>query len=120
MSGISIMANKRFWPIYWTQFFGAFNDNVFKNALVILITYKSYSIGTIDPKQMVALCGGIFILPFFLFSTLAGQLADKWSKSKMIFWVKVWELLAMIIGAIGFMTEDIRLLIITLFFMGLQ
>jgi 1-acyl-sn-glycerol-3-phosphate acyltransferase len=120
MSKSHLMLNRKFWPMYWTQFFGAFNDNVFKNFLVLLITFKAYSLGAVDAKQMVALCGGIFILPFFLFSTLAGQLADKFSKSKMIYWVKVWELLAMVIAAIGFYKEDIRLLLFTLFFMGLQ
>jgi 1-acyl-sn-glycerol-3-phosphate acyltransferase len=115
-----ILFDKRFFPMFLTQFLGAFNDNIFKNALVILITFKSYSLLGLDPKQMVALCGGIFILPFFLFSAWAGQIAEKISKSKFIIWIKVWEIFVMIIGAVGFYFDNVIILIITLFFMGLQ
>ena len=115
-----ILLSKRFFPLFWTQFFGAFNDNVFKNALVILIIYKAYSLGPLDAKMMVSLAAGVFILPFFLFSSTAGQLADKYSKSKIAVWVKVWELFAMMIGAAGFMLDNVPLLLTTLFFMGMQ
>ncbi len=121
MSGhSSLMADRRYWPLFWTQFLGAFNDNFFKNALVILITYKSYSIGVLQPEQMVALCGGIFILPFFLFSALAGQLADKYPKHKIVSGVKIAEIVIMLIAAVGFMTEHLPLLLVTLFLMGLH
>ena len=99
---------------------GAFNDNVFKNALVILITYKSYIVLGLSVEQMVALCGGIFILPFFLFSSLAGQLADSFSKSRLVVFIKLWEVLVMIVGAWGFATENIHLLLFALFMMGTQ
>lgn len=115
-----LMKDGRFWPMFWTQFFGAFNDNVFKNALVILITFKAYSLAGLTPEQMVAICGGIFILPFFLFSAIAGQICDKYPKHKLIFYIKVWELVIMCVGAAGFITENVNLLIGTLFFMGLQ
>ena len=62
-----LLRDRRFWPAFWVQFFGAFNDNVFKNALVLLITYKSYSLMGIPAAQMVTMSGGIFILPFFYF-----------------------------------------------------
>ena len=116
----SLLLDTKFWPIFWTQFLGAFNDNVLKNALVILITFKSYQLLGLGAKDMVALCGGIFILPFFLFSPIAGQIADKFSKTKLIFWIKVWEFLAMILATIGFIGEHILLLLFTLFLMGLQ
>jgi MFS family permease len=116
----NLFFDRRFWPLFWTQFLGAFNDNVFKNALVILITFKAYSMLGLSPKDMVALASGIFILPFFIFSPIAGQIADKYSKSKLIYWIKVWELLAMALGAIGFYSENLYLLMFTLFFMGLQ
>ncbi len=103
-----------------TQFWGAFNDNVFKNALVILITFKAISIGPISGEQMVALCGGIFILPFFLFSAISGQICDKYSKSTICRLVKYAEIFIMIMGAIAFMVESIYLLIFILFLMGLQ
>ena len=116
----SLMGDKRFWPMFWTQFFGAFNDNVFKNALVILITFKSYTLLGLGADQMVALCGGIFILPFFLFSASAGQIADKYPKHILIFWIKVWEIIVMLIGGAGFIYGNITLLMFSLFLMGLQ
>ena len=120
----NLLLDRRYWPTFWTMFFGAFNDNLFKNALVILITYKSATMSgriiDLDAKSMVALCGGIFILPFFLFSATAGQISDKYSKSKLMFWIKIWEIAVMVIGAIGFLTNNLALLLVTLFFMGLQ
>ncbi len=116
----NLLLDRRFSPIFWTQFFGAFNDNIFKNGLVIFITIKAFSIDGIKSNQMVALCGGIFILPFFLFSATAGQLADKVSKSKLIVWIKIWEIIVMAIGAYGFISENVELLLLTLFFMGLH
>lgn len=115
-----LFKQKRFWPFFWTMFLGAFNDNIFKNALVMLITFKSFQLGPLEAKEMVALCGGIFILPFFLFSGTAGQIADRYSKSTLIFYIKIWEVFAMIIGAAGFYFQSIPLLLFTLFFMGTQ
>ena len=115
-----MIKDKRFYPAFWTQFFGAFNDNVFKNALIILITYKAYSIGTISPEQMVALCSAIFILPFFLFSSIAGQICDKYAKDKLIVKIKLAEIVIMIFAAIGFFTSNIMILVSALFFMGTQ
>ena len=65
-----IFNDRQFWPLFWTQFSGALNDNFFKNALVILITYRSVKIAGLDPVLLVPLAGGIFILPFFLFSAV--------------------------------------------------
>jgi len=109
-----------FWPFFYTQFFGAFNDNILKNTVGILIAYKAYSVGGISPEQMVSLCGGIFILPFFLFSAIAGQLADKYSKTKLIRIVKALEIAIMILGMVGFIYENILLLLIALFLMGVH
>ena len=117
---MNLLRDRRFSPFFWTQFCGAFNDNIFKNALVIYITMKAFSLGSISSEQMVALCGGIFILPFFVFSATAGQLADKLSKSRIVIWVKIWEIAVMLVGAYGFITDDIMLLLTTLFFMGLH
>ncbi len=117
---MNLLRDRRFSPFFWTQFFGAFNDNIFKNALVILITMKAFSFGSISSEQMVALCGGIFILPFFVFSATAGQLADKLSKSRIVIWVKIWEIAVMLVGAYGFITDSVVLLLVTLFFMGLH
>ena len=116
----NLFLDKRFWPIFWVQFSGAFNDNVFKNALILLIAYKAYSVMGVPASQMVALCGGIFILPFFLFSATAGQIADKFSKTTLVKIVKLAEIVVMAIGAFGFIIEDPYVLVISLFFMGFQ
>lgn len=112
--------SRNFYPTFWTQFLGAFNDNVFKNALVILITYKSFSLGSIGPKEMVALCSALFILPFFLFSSLAGQLSDKFRKDRLIKIIKFIEILIMSLAAYGLLNENLNILIISLFLMGAQ
>jgi len=117
---IHIFRERGFWPFFYTQFFGAFNDNVFKNAIGILIAYKAYSIGGISPEQMVSLSGGIFILPFFLFSAIAGQLADKYPKPRLIRFVKALEIAIMIMGMSGFIYENLILLLVALFLMGLH
>jgi MFS family permease len=116
----SLLFDKRFWPTYWTQFLGAFNDNVYKNAMVILITFKAYTLAGLAVEQMVALCGGVFILPFFLFSAVAGQICDKYPKHKLMVMIKVWEILVMMLGAGGFLAGNIQILMIALFLMGTQ
>ncbi|MEL6547492.1 MAG: MFS transporter, partial [Myxococcota bacterium] len=92
MSQMSLMRSSRFAPLFWTQFLGAFNDNLFKNALVILVTYRAWSVSGLEAKDVVALSAGLFILPFFLFSATAGQLSDKFSKSRLLRWVKALEI----------------------------
>ena len=120
MSQFGLLKSRRFWPLFWTQFLGAFNDNFLKNALVILITFKSVHVLGVSPGQMVALSGGIFILPFFLFSATSGQLADQLEKSKLIHWIKLMEIGIMILAAIGFVSEHYAFLMLVLFLMGLH
>ncbi len=115
-----LFKRKNYWPIFYTMFLGAFNDNVFKNALIILITYQAYQLGPLNAQTMVSLAAGIFILPFFLFSATAGQIADKYSKSTLVVLIKIWEVLAMLLASIGFFIESPALLLFTLFFMGTQ
>lgn len=116
----NLMTSKRFWPIFWTQFFGAMNDNVFKNALVILITYQATSVMGFKPEQMVALCGGLFILPFFLFSAIAGELTDKFPMHQLVKATKILELFIVCIGTIGFYFSIVPLLLLCLFLLGAQ
>lgn len=120
MATENLLSSRRFAAIFWTQLLGAMNDNIFKNALVILIAYRAYSLGGLAPDQMVALCGGVFILPFFLFSSLSGQLADKYPKTTIVVAVKVMEVLIMLLGSWGFLSENIYLLFAALFGMGLH
>ncbi|MBT5094533.1 MAG: MFS transporter [Halobacteriovoraceae bacterium] len=116
-----ITADRRFWPLFWTQFLGALNDNVFKNALVMLITYKlSTTLFGLPSGLLVPMAGGIFILPFFIFSATAGQLADRYQKAKLIKITKVTELLVMITATIGIYSDSYQLLFLVLFMMGTQ
>lgn len=110
---------RHFFPLFWVQFLGAFNDNLFKNALVMLITFRFAE----SPEQagiLITLAAGIFILPFFLFSAFAGQLADKYEKSWLIRKIKLAEVLIMLLGAIALTTESVSALLGVLFLMGVQ
>ncbi|MCA9529302.1 MAG: MFS transporter [Myxococcales bacterium] len=114
------MSKRRFLPFFATQFLGAFNDNLMKNALMIGVAYKSMTLLGLRSESVVALAAGIFILPFFLFSAWAGQLADKVSKATLIRWVKAVEIVLMLGAAAGFWLENLPLLLVVLFLMGLQ
>ncbi len=120
MSQWQLINTARFRPFFWTQFLGAFNDNIFKNALVILVTYRSMSLAGLAATQIVPLCAGLFILPFFLFSGTAGQLADKYPKTTLIRWVKLAEVGVMLAATVGLMLGHLPLLLAVLFLMGLQ
>ncbi len=120
MSQLSLLKRRGFAALFWTQFLGAFNDNLFKNALVILIAYKSLSLFGLSAADLVVLSGGIFILPFFLFSASAGQLADKLPKPPLVRWVKAWEIGVMVLAAVGFLTDRLVLLLAVLFLLGMQ
>lgn len=113
-----VLFDRRFLPAFFTQFFGAFNDNFFKNALVILVTYQSASIFGLGPEIIVALSGAIFIVPFFLFSATAGQIADKLSKTKLMVSVKLCEVAIMGVAAYGFLSHQFAALLLALFLMG--
>jgi 1-acyl-sn-glycerol-3-phosphate acyltransferase len=116
----TLFTNPRFAPLFWTQFWGAFNDNLFKNALVLTITFHGVAVLGLESAQLVALAGGIFILPFFLFSALAGELADKYPKTRLIRWVKLAEVAIMLLGALGFVFHSPLFLLTVLFSMGLH
>ena len=114
------MTVRRFLPLFLTQFFGAFNDNLFKNALVILITFKLADEYGLNAQLLITSIAGLFILPFFLFSSTAGQLADKHEKSFLIRIIKFVEIVLMVLTAISFTFLNLWGLIILLFFMGAQ
>ncbi|MCC6917405.1 acyl-[ACP]--phospholipid O-acyltransferase [Nitrosomonas sp.] len=115
-----LLSSRRFLPLFFTQFLDAFNDNVFKNALVILITYTTAENAGLSPQITVTLAAGIYILPFFLFSATAGQLADKWDKAQLIRYVKFAELVLLGGAAVGFYLNSMPLLMVLLFLMGIQ
>jgi len=116
----SLLTKKRFLPFFITQFLGAFNDNIFKNALLIIIAYQAVHWTTVQPDVLTNVCAGLFILPFFLFSAMAGQLADKYEKSKLIRIVKIMEILIMLLATIGLVFHQLYFLIFVLFMLGVQ
>mgnify|MGYP003334900354 CR=1 FL=1 len=119
-SQFDLLKERRFGPFFSVQFLGAFNDNVYKNALVIMLTFQAASMTTMSPGLLVNLCAGLFILPFFLFSATAGQLADKYEKALLTQLVKIFEIVIMVIGALGFYFMHLELLLIALFMMGMH
>ena len=116
----SLLTQRRFAPFFATQFLGAFNDNVFRNGLVILVTFTGTQVGGMDASQLANVAGALFILPFFLFSATAGQLADKFEKSRLIRAIKLFEIVLMVLAAFAFMTSSYLILMIVLFMMGFQ
>jgi MFS family permease len=119
-SQFGLMKEQRFRPFFWTQFLGAFNDNVFKTALITLVAFHAVSLGVKDGGALSTLLPGIFILPFFLFSATSGQLADKYEKSQIIRLVKVFEIGIMLFASAGFFLHNIWLLGAALFMMGMH
>lgn len=117
-SQFRLLREQRFRPFFLTQFLGAFNDNLFKNALVVLLTFQAASWTTIDPALLANLAAGIFILPFFLFSASAGQLADKYDKAYLTRLVKVLEIAIMAVALAGFLAHSLAVLLGALFLLG--
>lgn len=116
----SLMRERRFRPFFFTQFLGAFNDNVFKTALITLVAFHASKLTNIDGSTLATLLPGLFILPFFLFSASAGQIADKFEKSQIIRMVKVFEICIMLLASIGFINHQLWLLVGALFMMGMH
>lgn len=116
----SLLAQRRFGPFFWTQFFGAFNDNVFKTALMTIVTYDALRWTTMDVALLNNLIPGLFILPFVLFSALSGQLADKFDKARLARLVKLLEIGIMGVAAYGWMTHSLWILVAAVAGMGLH
>jgi hypothetical protein len=119
-SQFALLAERRFLPLFLTQFFGAANDNVFKFAFTVLATYSAAEWGGLEPKSAGAVIGGLFILPFLLFSATAGQLADKYDKAALVRFVKNLEIAIMLAIAAGFVGHVVPLLFAGVFLMGLH
>lgn len=115
----ALLGQKRFAPFFWVQFLGAGNDNVFKFAFTVLVTYQ-LQVSWLPPALAGLVIGALFILPFLLFSATSGQLADKWPKERLIRFTKDLEIAVMLLGAVGFLTTNVPLLLLAMFLMGLQ
>ena len=116
----SLLRQRRFAPFFATQFLGALNDNIFRNGLVILITFQGVLVAGMGHSQLANVAAGLFILPYFLFSATAGQLADKYEKSMLIRRIKLLEIGLMGFACTALITQSYTLLLLVLFLMGLQ
>lgn len=119
-SQFGLMTTRRFAPFFWTQFLGAFNDNVYRNGLLIMIAYGMGSMFAGKSDIIINIAAGLFILPFFIFSATAGQIADKYEKSVLIRRIKFLEIMIMGCAAIAFYFGSSFFLIFLLFLMGTQ
>ncbi|MEX6502068.1 MFS transporter [Pseudomonas zhanjiangensis] len=117
-SQFTLLGKKRFLPFFLTQLLGAFNDNIFKQSLILAILYKLSS--DTDKSLLVNLCALLFILPFFLFSALGGQFGEKFAKDALIRAIKFAEILIMLAGAAGVLLDSLPLMLAVLFCMGTQ
>ena len=115
-----LLGTRRFLPLFITQLLGALNDNVLKNAMVVLLTFQATTWTSIKPELLGILAGGIFILPFFLFSATAGQLADKYDKAKLAQIVKLLEIAIVCVAGTGFYVHDITVLFASIFLLGMH
>lgn len=117
---MAFLLSQRFIPLFITQYFGAFNDNTLKGAVIILITYHLTEISGTSANMLVSLAAAVFILPFFIFSSLAGQLADKFDRAKLTRFIKLFEIMIMVLASIGFIIHSVWFLIAVLFASGVH
>ncbi|KQV99584.1 MFS transporter [Rhizobacter sp. Root1221] len=115
----ALLSERRFAPFFWTQFLGAGNDNLFKFALTVMVTYQ-LQIAWLKPELAGLVIGALFIFPFLLFSATSGQLADKYDKARLIRFVKSFEIAVMALAAWGFVQQDVPILLACVFLMGLH
>jgi 1-acyl-sn-glycerol-3-phosphate acyltransferase len=119
-SQFSLLRQRRFAPFFWTQFLGAFNDNLFKTALVVVLTYDAASWTSVSPALLNNLIPGLFILPFVLLSGTAGQVADKVEKGRLARMVKLLEIGIMLVAGAGWITHTLWLLVAAVVGMGVH
>ncbi len=119
-SQFSLLSQRRFAPFFWTQFFGAFNDNLFKTALLVMLTFEAISWTSVSPATLNIVLPALFILPFVVFSATAGQIADKVEKSRLARAVKWFEVAIMLVAGIGWMSHSLWILVVALVGMGIH
>jgi 1-acyl-sn-glycerol-3-phosphate acyltransferase len=118
-SQFALLGEKRFAPFFWTQFLGAGNDNLFKFAFTVMVTYQ-LQLSWLPASQAGLLIGALFILPYLIFSATSGQLADKYNKTQLIRLVKTLEIGIMALAAYGFYAKNVPVLLACTFLMGLH
>ena len=118
-SQLRLLGTRKLLPLFIAQFLGAVNDNLFKNALVILVAYRDTTSATAT-EIVVTLAAALFILPYFIFSATAGQLADKFEKARLVQVVKLWEVGVMLAAAVSFALDSLVIQLLVLFLLGVQ
>ena len=119
VSQFGLLKQKRFAPFFWVQFAGAANDNLFKFAFAVMVTYQ-LSVSWMPPSMAGLVIAALFILPYVVFSATSGQISDKFAKTKLIRYVKDLEIVIMLLGTAGFLWQSPVILLICTFLMGLQ
>ena len=117
---LTLLAARRFWPLFWTQFLSAFNDSALKNALVLIVAYRAAAAGALSAEILIPLAGGLFILPFFLCSATAGQIADQWDKASIIRLIKLVEIPVTLVAAGFVLMGNVWALLALLTAMGIE
>ena len=115
-SQFALLKKRRFLPFFVTQSLSAFNDNVYKQSLILAVLFHLSVTG--DRLLLVNLCALLFILPFLLFSALGGQLGEKYDKARLMRWLKGSEIVMLLLGSLGFWLNSLPLLLFVLFAMG--
>jgi len=105
---LGLLARRRFLPLFAAQFLGAANDNLFKNAMAFLIVYRLGGMGDLSASVLVTLAAGLFILPYFLFSAMAGQLADRHEKASLMRRLKAFEVAISLLGGWAMASQSSR------------
>ncbi len=113
-----LLHSRRFLPMFLTQFFGALNDNIYKQGLLLVITYGWIHQQGVPVSTLNNLAALLFILPYFIFSATAGQIADRYERSRLVRMIKILEIMIMLIGSAGFLMGNLWLLLLALFMMG--
>jgi acyl-[acyl-carrier-protein]-phospholipid O-acyltransferase/long-chain-fatty-acid--[acyl-carrier-protein] ligase len=117
---VGLMTTTRFLPLFICQFLSAFNDSFIRMAMMTLITYYSSDLSEVWRSVVITLALSLFMLPFMLFSVISGQLADKFDKSKLIRWIKITSVLAIMVGVLGFYLHSYIILLLAIFLAGIE
>ena len=119
-SSFALVTKRRFAPLFFTNLLGVFNDNLFKTGLLIMASYGLYRAEPGRAAMLATVATGVFILPFFVFSALGGQVADAWERARLVKLLKGAEVAIMAIGLLGFRTQSIGILLLALFLLGVH
>ena len=115
---MKLLWQRRFGPLFATQFCGAFNDNLYKNAFILMVAFEGQAFAGIAPELLINAIAAIFILPFLLFSVIAGECADKWDKARLIRFIKLFEIGLMGVGAVALLTHHVGWILLVIFLLG--